>query len=81
MCSKVTQKGKGAECPGSELLHISRCSKFPVGIFKCVKEHYKAQLSEYKEKHKAEHKPKSKTKENVPRYLESKKTQMSKMQS
>lgn len=61
----MTQKGKGEEWPGSELLHVSKCSKFRVGIFKCVKEHYKAQLSEYKEKHKAAHKPKAQTNESI----------------
>jgi len=56
--AKISRKGKGEECPGSELLHTSKCSKFHGCIFKCVKEHHKAQLLKYKEKHKPEHEPK-----------------------
>lgn len=44
-----------------------KCSKFHVSIFKHVKEHHEAQLSQYKEKHKPAHKPKARSNEGVPR--------------
>ena len=62
MHSKINRKGKGEECPGSELLHISKCSKFHVSFFKCVKEHHETQLSEYKEKRKLAHESKAQMK-------------------
>lgn len=43
---KINQKGKGEECPGSELLHISEGSKFSVSNLKSVKEGNEEQLSE-----------------------------------
>lgn len=67
MHSKINRKGKGEECPGSELLHISKCSKFRVSIFECAKEHHEAQLSEYKEKIKPAHEPKAQSNEVVPK--------------
>lgn len=67
MHSKINRKGKGEEWPGSELLHISKCSKFRVSIFKYVEEHHKAQLSEYKEKHKPAHEPRAQSNEVVPK--------------
>lgn len=59
---KINHKGKGEECSGSELLHISDCSKFSVSNFKCVKEHNEEQLSEDKRKHKPAHEPKAQIK-------------------
>lgn len=72
MHSKINPEDKGAECPGSELLHISKCSKLCVSIFKCVEEHNETQLAEYKEKHKPAHEQKVQSNKFVLKYLESK---------
>lgn len=72
MHSKINPEGKGAECPVSELLHISKCSKLCVSIFNCVEEHNETQPAEYKGKHKPAHERKVESNEVVLKYLESK---------